>query len=29
MAFVFSAAVNLLMLTAPLYMSQVYDRVLS
>ena len=28
MAFVFSAFVNLLMLTAPLYMLQVYDRVL-
>jgi len=29
MAFVFSAFVNLLMLTAPLYMLQVYDRVLA
>ena len=27
-AFLFSAFVNLLMLTAPLYMLQVYDRVL-
>ncbi|MFM7332915.1 MAG: type I secretion system permease/ATPase, partial [Tabrizicola sp.] len=27
-AFLFSALVNLLMLTAPLYMLQVYDRVL-
>ncbi|MFZ1345486.1 MAG: hypothetical protein WAS32_01065, partial [Tabrizicola sp.] len=27
-AFVFSALVNVLMLTAPLYMLQVYDRVL-
>jgi len=29
MAFVFSAFINLLMLTAPLYMLQVYDRVLA
>ena len=29
MAFVFSAFVNLLLLTAPLYMLQVYDRVLA
>ncbi len=29
MAFVFSAVVNLLMLSAPLYMLQVYDRVLT
>jgi ATP-binding cassette, subfamily C, bacterial len=29
MAFVFSAFVNLLMLTAPLYMLQIYDRVLA
>lgn len=29
MAFLFSAAVNLLMLASPLYMLQVYDRVLS
>ena len=28
-AFVFTAVVNLLMLTAPLYMLQVYDRVLA